>query len=326
MSALYVIGNGFDSAHNLKTSYWFFREYLKKYAENFYIRLEENYGFYQIDIDDYHNGPNPQKALKRRDEYVYDVFWKTIEEKLGYVNEASMLDFSQSIVDALDLESGPVGIQDTLDDYWEEQYSFINELQDYVFKWAKQIRLNKCIPLCNELVENKDDIFLNFNYTNTLEKVYNIPPSNVLHIHGGLPPYCGIKPILGHGNYDAIKKCKKQIENAERVFDEASISIYNAIADFYKSTLKDTKKILLFNSGFFNRLANIDTVKVIGHSLGKVDHPYFKKILDSIDKNSEWFVYYYKSEEEYIFEKEMLELGVNKDKLHVLHSNEFWKV
>lgn len=43
MSALYVIGNGFDSAHNLKTSYWFFREYLKKYAENFYIRLEENY-------------------------------------------------------------------------------------------------------------------------------------------------------------------------------------------------------------------------------------------------------------------------------------------
>lgn len=63
-----------------------------------------------------------------------------------------------------------------------------------------------------------------------------------MHIHGGLPPYCGIKPILGHGNYDAIKKCKKQIENAERVFDEASISIYNAIADFYKSTLKDTKK------------------------------------------------------------------------------------
>lgn len=82
----------------------------------------------------------------------------------------------------------------------------------------------------------------------------------------------------------------------------------------------------MFNSGFFIRLANIDTVKVIGHSLGKVDHPYFKKILDSIDKNSEWFVYYYKSEEEYIFEKEMLELGVNKDKLHVLHSNEFWKV
>ena len=34
MSTLFVIGNRFDRAHVLKTSYWDFRKYLEKYAED----------------------------------------------------------------------------------------------------------------------------------------------------------------------------------------------------------------------------------------------------------------------------------------------------
>lgn len=43
MSKLFIIGNGFDKAHGLKTSYWDFRNYLEKYAEGFLIRLENMY-------------------------------------------------------------------------------------------------------------------------------------------------------------------------------------------------------------------------------------------------------------------------------------------
>ena len=37
---LYIIGNGFDQAHDLKTSYWDFRCYLERYAEDFLIEFE----------------------------------------------------------------------------------------------------------------------------------------------------------------------------------------------------------------------------------------------------------------------------------------------
>lgn len=326
MSTLYVMGNGFDIAHNLKTSYWYFREYLKKYAEDFYIKMEENYGFFQLDVDDYHLGLNPKNTLRERDKIVYNIFWKTIDKGLGFVNESTMLGFSQSIVESLDLESGLVGIQDILDCYWKEQYAFITNLQDYVFKWAKQIRLNKCVPKCSELMNNTSDLFLNFNYTSTLEKIYNIPPLNILHIHGGLPPYCCTKPILGHSNYMEMIKYQKLIKRAQNDFDEASVSIYNAILKFYRDTLKDTKKILLYNNDFFEKLININKIKIIGHSLGKVDHLYFKKIIETVHDDVEWFIYYYKNEEKNTFLERMLELGVNENKLNVLHSNEFWKI
>ncbi|MDD6645072.1 MAG: bacteriophage abortive infection AbiH family protein [Oscillospiraceae bacterium] len=324
MNTLYIVGNGFDVAHKLKTSYWFFRKYLKKYAEDFYVKLEENYGYSQIDVDDYYIGKNPQKAINAQDKFVYDSFWKTIEEELGNVNEASMLSFSESIVSNLYLESGLIGIQDTLDYYWQEQYSFIKELQEYVYKWAKQIRLNKCSPMCEELIDNKEDLFLTFNYTNTLEKIYNIPSSNILHIHGGLPPYCSNKPILGHGNYNAIERCKAKIEKAERIFDEATVSIYTAIAQFYRDTLKNTTEILFNNRGFFQNFSNIDKVRIIGHSLGTVDFPYFHKTLQSVKDDTEWYIYYYAEEEREEFEKKMLELGIERNKLHVCNSSEFW--
>lgn len=324
MSTLYVIGNGFDGAHKLKTSYWHFREYLKKYAEEFYMNLEKNYGYFQIDVDDYHIGKNLNEVLKKRDNCVYESFWKTIEEELGKVNETAMLDFSQSIVSNFDLESGLVGIKDTLDYYWRGQYSFIKQLQEYVFKWAKQIRLDKCIPICEELINNNEDVFLTFNYTNTLEKVYNIPTANVLHIHGGLPPYCYTKPILGHGNYEAIKRCEKLVEEAEKEFDEASISIYNAIANFYKDTLKDTRKLLNANSGFFEKLVNIHTVKVIGHSLGEVDFPYFERIIQCVDNNTKWYVYFHEDHDEGRFKKILNTIGVCNNNLNVCHSSNFW--
>lgn len=44
MPTLYIIGNGFDIAPHLKTSYWNFREYLMKYSDGFLTDLENMYG------------------------------------------------------------------------------------------------------------------------------------------------------------------------------------------------------------------------------------------------------------------------------------------
>lgn len=66
--------------------------------------------------------------------------------------------------------------------------------------------------------------------------------------------------------------------------------------------MKNKKKvsdILYFNSDYWNSLVNVDKVVVYGHSLANVDLPYFKKIVNSVQKNAEWFIsiFYQNSEE-----------------------------
>ena len=123
MSTLFVIGNGFDRAHGLKTSYWDFRKYLEKYAEDFLVQMENMYSIALFERLDKRFKKN-KNIQNRRDDAIYKTLWKNFEYGLGEANEAEILDFSKSIVDDLDLDGGPVGIKDTMDDYWEEQYRF----------------------------------------------------------------------------------------------------------------------------------------------------------------------------------------------------------
>ncbi len=62
------------------------------------------------------------------------------EFELSHVNEVEMEERSQSVLEVMDLDGGLIVIEDTMDDYWEEEYHFIEKLNHYVWKWAKQIR------------------------------------------------------------------------------------------------------------------------------------------------------------------------------------------
>lgn len=173
--------------------------------------------------------------------YIDIQLWQYIEYNLSYANESNMLDFSQSIIGELDLDGGLYGIEDTMNNYWKEQYEFVAELESYVNKWARQIRLNKVKPKCKEIFRNQEDFFLTFNYTNTLERIYEIPYSNILHIHGGVSGIDG-SPVLGHGNTEVINKYRVMASKADEEFDEASKSIYNAMLIFMKEPLRIQRK------------------------------------------------------------------------------------
>ena len=98
MSTLFVIGNGFDRAHGLKTSYWDFRKYLEKYAEDFLVQMENLYSIAPFERLDKRFKKN-KNIQNRRDDAIYKTLWKNFEYGLGEANEAEMLDFSKSIVD-----------------------------------------------------------------------------------------------------------------------------------------------------------------------------------------------------------------------------------
>lgn len=320
---LYIIGNGFDRAHELKTSYWDFRCYLERYANEFLVEVEKIYGYYPYDPDDYHVPQSMQgDALKWHENMLYNILWKSFESSLGMPEESEFDIICDSAIDEMNkLESGPVGIEDTLNLYFEKQFGFVSELKDYLLKWAKQIRLAKAIVKKKEIC-NSTDLFLTFNYTATLERVYGIEPSNICHIHGGISPYCNTAPIIGHGNMDSICRWKQREKENDAVFDEGGASKCKAIANFYLRTLKNTDKILIANSAFFQKVIDVEEVIVIGHSFGDVDMPYFKEIVELSDKKIPWTIVYHSDSERVSIENKAKNLGLIN--ITMVHSDNYW--
>ena len=320
---LYIIGNGFDLAHDLKTSYWHFREYLERNEEEFLVEFEKLYGYYPYDPDEYHVSPEQQKdALKKRNDMLYEVLWREFEFKLGKPAEFEFDIVCDSAIDEMnELESGPIGIEDTLNQCFEEQFGFVANLQVFLLKWAKQIRLNKAIVRKDEL-KNSTDLFLTFNYTPTLECLYGISKERICHIHGGIPPYCEDAPVIGHGNTESIRQWQQWKEENDNIFDEGGASKCIAISNFYSRTLKDTRKRLERNGKFFSCLDRTSEVMVIGHSLGDVDMVYFEKVVEMSGKDIPWVVVFHNESEKERMENRIKDLGISKVKLIPTH--EYW--
>lgn len=129
----------------------------------------------------------------------------------------------------------------------------------------------------------KNDLYVNFNYTHTLEKLYEITNDRVLHIHGEAGG--SNKLLLGydtadfnagsisedvtkHGQYRNVLT-KEYIEGIEDIYiRKAYESLYGNISSWGKPLQTDMLSLFVGD-------AAIDEIVVIGFSFGKVDAPYF---------------------------------------------------
>lgn len=326
MSKLYIIGNGFDRAHGLKTSCWDFRKYLAKYAEDFLIEFEKIYGFYPFNPDQPHLSPKRvREANKQRNNDLYDYLWTSFEISLGQPAEDEIDVFCDSAVDAMsELESGPIEIEDTLEAFFNEHLQFVEKLQDYLIKWVRQIRMHKAKVKKTVLLDNQTDLFLSFNYTPALERIYRIKANRICHIHGGIPPYCYKPPVIGHGNKEQIVFHREQQKECEENDDEGGASIHRAFVDFYQRTFKDTSRYLDANWSFFDKIQDVEEVLVIGHSLGDVDFAYFREVLGRVGLAS-WSVYYFDPTKQVEMKEALRKIGLKKNKYRLLSSEtDFW--
>lgn len=316
--ALYIIGNGFDKAHGLKTSYWDFRTYLESTHWEFLQAFEKLYGFEPLDdLDPY----VPEGAKLRWEKMLQGELWSRLEDNMGHPNIAQMENFSDCIVDDLDLDSGNVGIRDTLDEYWRREYGFIKKLQGYIKEWIESLDTTKIKPRKKVLIKSTD-YFFSFNYTDTLESVYKI--TDVFHVHGGIDSICDREPIMGHCNREQIKEYREKAVEADNLWDEGAASIDDAIADYLEGTYKDTAQIIWFCDYFWHRLSDINHVTIIGWSAGSVDMPYLEKIVACIPKHTKWTVYFYNPNEKGALEKALKLCGVNTKDIELLQSDTYW--
>lgn len=300
---LYIIGNGFDRAHNLPTRYWDFRTYLAQHYPDFLSSFEENYDIYQGMTDE-------QKGK---------LLWNALETNLANIREDVIIEDATHI--EMGLESGDVGIEGTLRDYFEEQFDYIKKLEIYLKQWVRTIRIRDLNRFTSKLDNSNNDIFVTFNYTAVLETTYRIDEANVIHIHGSLRNNAD-DPILGHGNSNRIEDIKGRRNHAVIKADEKESSICYVLQDYYQTTYKNVLNYM----HKLNRLVTkkFDEVIVLGHSIAGVDLPYFKRLDEITSKKLKWRVYYFDKDEKRDMFEALTSQGISPKRIEMFHSSEFY--
>lgn len=157
------------------------------------------------------------------------MLWNELEVNLANINEDIIIKNADGV--DMDLEGGDVGIEDTLYQCFSDEYSYIKKLAVYFKQWIRTIKI--CDVKKKSSYITKYSFYITFNYTAVLEKVYEVNPANIIHIHGSLHEY-DIDPVLGHGNQKRIENIKEKKAEADRLFDEKWSSICRIVEDYYR--------------------------------------------------------------------------------------------
>lgn len=300
---LFIIGNGFDRAHDLPTSYWDFRTYLAQLYPEFLETFEQHYYIY------------PNNDVK----YKKDLLWNNFETNLANIDEDIIIEDALSI--DMGLESGDYGIEDTLRIYFRDEYGYINKLAGYLKQWVRTIRIRDKLPITSQINAINSDLFVTFNYTAVLEKVYSIDPCNIIHIHGSLRDY-DEDPILGHGNIDRIEDIKAKRNVAQTYFNEKEISICTVIHEYYKTTFKNVNNYMHKLRKLYKY--DVDEIIVLGHSVAGVDLPYFKFIDECTNKKAKWKISYFNKTEEEQMKKAINSQGIVHKRIEMIECSKFY--
>ena len=173
-------------------------------------------------------------------------------------------------------------------------YIIISKLRQKFKNWVESISISDSHSIFKI---RKDSVFLTFNYTKTLEVLYNIDESQICHIHGKV----GDKELIfGHDwehniTFDSLNDININQSNQEQEFNRR---IFDEFKDQIINPLKKNPINIIENTPFFYELENlkIKNIIVLGHSLSNVDIPYFEEIYERVN-NVKWFISFYNEED-----------------------------
>lgn len=290
MKHLYIIGNGFDIHHEINSKYSDFRYWLDNNYPLLLESVEEVYGYCDSD------------------------WWGDFENNMALLNA---VEFSGRIA----YENEPDLLSEHCDSTWTDAQievenrlnAIYNEIRERFHEWIKQLN-NPNNDKKIELTLN-DSIFFTFNYTKTLENLYKIPSSNIIHINGCVDENEDF--ILGHGKsheYISSKNPKPEFPNPpaeltvevlEQYYEERAElaeQLHQQLAreaaiDRVASQQKPVKSIIEKNKPFFERVKGVQNIHIYGFSFSEIDMPYIEAIIDVVDiKNTNWDISDYEKE------------------------------
>lgn len=272
-----ILGNGFDLNHGLKTSYSDFRKYLKKH--HFTVGREDLFDFL---------------------EYQSSDLWKDFEEELGKLSFESPLDDSCDEIKAQeqnDREFETLSQETTiLSEFESFKTTIANAMNDWILEASASLDCIHQKSFHKNLID-KADLIVNFNYSETVEKVYSVPSKKILHIHGIArerrvisdhhDPMCGEKEdsniIVGHSGSIAIQKYKSSSLQTfyVEILKDYALNEEEILKELTKNTIIGLERL---KTALGSR--KVESLDTVGHSLGVVDLPYFKFLNDCATSNS----------------------------------------
>lgn len=294
---LFIIGNGFDLAHSLKTSYDDFHQFLK----NKYISIKTSNGIPILPMKIETHREEPYYEKEEVTKFFVDLIsdlegeeWQTVEETLGFLSYDELLSEASSCANTdEDGEPNPWHRANLCEDI----SSVIKEVSETFIplfeEWIYTIYIPSASKKENiEKLLNASDFFLTFNYTRTLEKLYNV--KNVCHIHGTT----NREFFFGHGT--------------DKTFEDFSyyIGSEDNLLESHNSLKKDTTKALENNREFFKKISSdITKIYSFGFSFGDVDLIYIKEICKRLSKDTTWYLNTFYSHLHNDFKKKIVDCG-----------------
>lgn len=313
MNRLIIIGNGFDLAHKLKSSYHdFILDYLKErlllalddIRENSESPYNKYYYFNDdlIDIKISYKTPKQafipilknienlseleelKKRLSIKIKYHFDLLKNGIEQ----LTEYNWVDFEiEYFKELLNLKTNKTDKKDNIENFnnlfeifKENLVNYLKNQQGESSNSFDRLALSNCF--CEDILDRDVDLkqiashtpkrllFLNFNYTNTLEpyveECQKRIASEINYIHGSLNDENN-PPIFGFG--DEFDKRYKEFE------DEGNNVLFKHIKSFgYLKTNNYSNLTRFLESEPFQ-------VQIYGHSCGLSDRTMFKEIFEN---------------------------------------------
>lgn len=260
---LYVIGNGFDLMHGVKSSYRAFRDFL---------------------------GKNSDLRFKLESYLKTDDIWADFEDALGHIHMDMMAnpDVVGDMLDATGFfkdDSGAAEYYMALEMAAEPMRSITKDLEKWFRMWIEKLEIGTNDRPLKTLFH--DDKVLCFNYTECVETLYGVSESNICYIHGCRRKKKGYqkeKLILGHkpgaseDEYALIRGLKRKKSYRSQVIDVAQEGVVRLLSEYDEAITKNSQSIILAHSSFFRSLADATNVVVIGHSISPVDWDYFLEV------------------------------------------------
>jgi len=281
---LFIIGNGFDCyGHGLSTKYLDFRKYLTCRYPNYNLEFDGILESHIMPDGDVYYDQNDlvgsiislidsctgkgwgdleaasgaayvESILERNEWYFNDVNWDDDEREIR-----------NAVYDNEDLSNSVAGGFGQLRNFFED-WAF-NELANIDFSYKRKLKKPSF----------KHSVFLNFNYTSTLEDLYHVPSQNVCHIHGYAKDIKS-KIMFGHG----------EDENIE--IPDTYYGAQNAFDSLLRYLHKDTDDAIRKNISFLNKLKGITKIYSYGFSFSDVDMCYIDEITKRLNPNKvRWY-------------------------------------
>lgn len=260
---LFVIGNGFDLYHGVRSRY-----------EDFHKWLIANRGWSRFEDIEQH--------------FIVSDLWSNLEENLGaFDSEGCGEDWSIATPLGMFINGQLIcTAREVNEDFDGKLREWRDEMLRGLAEWVKTLRpVGGCpkLPIVSTGAQ-----YLSFNYTRTLEDYYGIDPYQILHVHGvaGQPWKC---LQLGHGaEIEEIRDDNAEDYNPE-CFDGDQVTPVEELNGHVRRWRKPVEEIIRHHVGFWNGLGDVAKVIVLGFSMGRVDEPYMRKIANVVRRDVVWW-------------------------------------